>query len=1230
MFKTLPIFRKKHILCFLILLSYSIKGQIPQIQSKANQPKKGHALYKQAKLYDSNSQSQKKKPRGAEENIAERLTYEIEKLKNPYTGKIPNNIQSLELKFSNKISSGRDLQNSLQSNNAKSNRYSYWKNRGPFNVGGRTRALAIDKTNENIIFAGGVSGGLWRSINSGKTWRKVTRRDQMPSITSIIQDPRPSKTNIWYYGTGERFGNSASKSGAFFAGTGIFKSTNGGITWQLLDATNDNDIESYSPFDIINSMVIDPNTGDLYVATLDGIFRSQNEGQSFEEVLASGRDALSEIAITSTGQLYATIYSDSEVNPGFHTSYDGINWTEITPDFLPKTIGRTVMAINPSNENQIYFFSQNNGIPTAFLLKYDQNSAVEYQWTNLTANLPFYIGSKVSNLNLQDGYNMVIRIHPLNPNLIILGGTNLYRSFDGFTTPVGIKNWIGGYSSMEDYSVYPSHHPDQHAFIFYPSNPNKVLSANDGGVFISEDITMNTKEDEPIEWTSLNNGYLTTQPYHVSFDPQANSDDLLAGFQDNGSWFTNSTNTTAPWEEDFGGDGNYSAIADGGLTRYVSTQLGNIFRLNFEENGKEISFTKVSPAGATNFSFITPYILDPNNDNVMYLPDGNSIWRNNNLDEIPLSSFANTKVNWIQLKNTFTPENTSISALGISKFPKANRLYYGTNNGLIYKMDNANLDDQPVQEIASGKGLPKGFVNDINVDPSNSDRVIVSFSNYGIQSIFFTENGGDTWTNISGNLEENPDGSGNGSSVRSTAFLGGSIGIGSRIQRVFAATSTGLYYTNRINGNNTKWYKEKFSIGNAVANSVQTRKDGFVALATHGNGVFSARFPIHANPIPEPELKVVNTIDDLKLIRNTENVIIDLSNVFVHTKGLPINLKLTNNNPDLVTATLNGTSLQLMITSKSIGKASIGLIATAKEEQVAEGFRITISEPIVYEQNDVATSYTPSQFFLDFDGLGQTADDFMIPDGEEWTIERIMAFGSTQSNPTLTNATIVIYKDHNGLPGDEVYNSGEITPISEPEDQNLNLLLPEPFTISNGTYWISIYANLAFFPYGTQWFWSSQTSNIRKESHLKDPFDLYGVGASDWTPFSTFTDGIPRDQIFQIFGNVKDSKSTFQNPKVDPLITLQHLDPIVWPNPATDTFKFSLKGIETMMKTKSINNTVPLEITITDLSGKIVFHPLNLTTNDEITWDATNEASGLYIVKISNNELNKTFKILKK
>ncbi|WP_271783662.1 T9SS type A sorting domain-containing protein [Aquimarina algiphila] len=1200
-----------------------------QLHTQANQDKKiqkGHQLYKMTKLHDN-----LKGPKQVGDNAIERMEYDFERFRNPNTNSIPSNIKRAEDEFSSKIAIGDDskqlLNNAAKSSNSKS--FSFWKNRGPWNVGGRTRALAIDRTNENVILAGGVSGGLWRSTNGGESWRKVTNRRQSPSITCIVQDPRPGQHNTWYYGSGEDSGNSARAGGAFFGGTGIFKSTNGGRTWRLLNATNDDDITTLSAFDIINSIDINPVNGDLYVGTWDGVFRSQNGGNSFEEVLVGGNDNRTEVEITSTGRIYAAISSGGDPNNGYFTTTDGNTWTEITPDLLPAAYGRTVMEIDPSNENIVYFFTQNqSGGGPAFLFKYDATATPEEAYTDLTANLPTTIGGDVGSLNLQGGYNMVVKVSPADSNLMFIGGTNIYRSTTGFTTPAGQESWIAGYSPLNDISVYPDQHPDQHEFLFYPSNPNRVLSGNDGGVFVTEDITTSTSAEEPVDWISLNNGYVTTQPYHVSFDPDANSDDLLAGFQDNGTWFTNSTNGTEPWVEDFSGDGSYNAIADGGRTRYVSAQRGVVFRFNFNEAGEFESFTRVQPAGASGFAFVTPFILDPNNDNIMYMPIGNRIWRNNDLDEIPLFSNANTNVNWVELKNTSAPAGSSVVSLDVSKYPEANRLYFGTNNGGVYRMDNANLDNQDVIDISSGKGLPEGFVNDINVDPSDPDRVIITFSNYGIQSLFLTTNGGDTWTNISGNLEENPDGSGNGPSARSTAFFGGSQGFfGARLQKVYAATSTGLYYTNRLNGERTRWIKEPIIIGNAVTDEVKTRKDGFIAVSAHGNGLFSAKFPVF-NELPETTLSVAYLLDDIRVVKEfdeaLEDLEVDVTDLFTSSNGAAIDIELVNSNPELVTATLNGNTVTLSFSENipEVTEATIGLIATSGEERVAEGFTISVFERGIYNQIEENVSTLPSQFFLDFGGLAQSADDFSIPEGTSWTIERILTFGTVRGGPQLTSANVVIYGDNAGVPGEEIYSSGTIAPISDPNDANLNLVLPEAIVLEGGNYWISVYVDLAFLPDVTQWFWASQEGGIGQESHFRDSIDLFGTGATDWTSASAALGRPLLDQIFVIYGSNNDTDGTTTPEAVEePLATIE-ISNTVAPNPSTDIFSFNFK--DTSLKS---NENEPRVIEIYDAIGNMIYSNKNASTNE--IWDASNARSGLYFARVTNGNTKTTHKLIK-
>ncbi len=1199
------------ILVLLSVFSYSAYGQ--QLK-RTHDPKvnKGHQLYKQTKIYDNNAQvGSETKPQPVGDKASDRNEYEFNMVKNPYTGKIPERIKMLEDEFSKTIQESDELKKLV---NKKGRRYYYWKSRGPYNVGGRTRAFAIDRHNENIIFAGGVSGGLWRSTNSGKTWRKVTRRRQAPSITSIVQ--HPTRRNIWYYTSGERSGNSATSS-SFYAGAGVYRSTNNGRSWRLLKGTVDGDITKISPFELTNSIAINPTNNDIYVATFNGVHRSQDAGRTFEEVLGGGFDSWTEVITTPSGKIYATVDFFGDPNTGFFSSDDGDEWTNITPTNVANLFnGRTVMAYDPSDENIVYFFSENLATAaTPFLLKYNATAETpEEQWTDLSANLPVNIGGAVGSINLQGHYNMFIRIKPDDSNFIVLGGTNIYRSITGFTTPTGQESWIGGYSSDNSVSMYTNHHPDQHNFIFLPSNPNRALSANDGGVFITDDITEANNDVEQVKWTSLNNGYLTTQPYAVSFDPQANSDDLLAGFQDNGTWYTSSPKSKTPWEEDFGGDGSYNAIADGGNTRYVSTQFGNIYRFNFDDAGEFTSFARIRPAIMGSPSFINPFVLDPNNDNIMYMPDGNRILRNNDLDEVPGGTFAFATKNWVALAQT-AAANT-ITALDVSRYPQANRLYYATSGGEIFRMDNANLDNQQVVDISTGKGMPPGYVSNITADPSNSDRAIVVFSNYGIPSLFITEDAGETWTDIGGNLEENADGTGNGSSVRWAAFFGNGRGY-------FVGTSTGLYTTFKLRGQRTRWFKEPFRIGNAVVAQVKTRKDGLIAIATHGNGLYSARFPIFGKyKIPNPSLSVARLLEDYIVDENSAPTTIDVSGLFVSSNDAEINIEVTNSNPNLVTATLVDNTFTLSYTPDAVGNATIGLVATSGGETVAEGFTVTVNEPAIYEQVEEAVASAPSQLFIDFNGLVQSSDDFVIPEGSAWTINRVLAFGGSGGSPIFDSATVVIYTDANGKPGEEVFNSGSIVPTSAEDDSNLNLTLPEAVQLESGSYWISVYANLVFDTnVGNQWFWYTQEHLNGQESQFKDALDLFRTGAVDWTATSAAFNREPADQIFQIFGVAADADSV-NNQNETVLATLDaSVSTIAWPNPSTDQFNFN---VETLSK-----NNEKVSIRIYNLTGQLVYHKDNLLSNKTFSWNASSASAGIYIVSIKGKNFKYNAKIVK-
>src|SRR6185436_153354 len=136
---------------------------------------------------------------GGDDDAEARYNWELARLADPSTGKIPDHIRADELEFAASLPKMQSLPGAFGRFASTSN----FVSRGPWNVGGRTRAIAVDVTNENIIFAGSVNGGLWRSTDGGATWTRVSPMNQNPSVTWIEQDKRPGHTNTWYYSSGE-------------------------------------------------------------------------------------------------------------------------------------------------------------------------------------------------------------------------------------------------------------------------------------------------------------------------------------------------------------------------------------------------------------------------------------------------------------------------------------------------------------------------------------------------------------------------------------------------------------------------------------------------------------------------------------------------------------------------------------------------------------------------------------------------------------------------------------------------------------------------------------------------------------------------------------------------------------------------------------------------------------------------------------------------------------------
>lgn len=796
-----------------------------------------------------------------EGNVQSRADYEREMLVDPKTGQLPNNIRQEELKFAKALTIENERlrvrMNRLSvKGGQRGTSMNLWTSIGPQNYGGRTRALALDIQDENTILAGGVSGGVWRSTNGGQSWLKTTSPDQIQSVTAITQDVRLGQEDVWYYGTGELVGNSGRAPGAPFRGDGIFKSVDGGLSWQPIVSTQSVKPDSFvSPFQYVWDITTDPASEQnvILAAVFGGIVRSEDGGETWSTVLGddllSGVEDLNDIpAIFYTdihraadGVFYASLSNVTNFSGqqsrmgGVYSSIDGIVWSQIMKwDALP--VQRTEISASPSNPNIVYFLADLT-IRGYGLWKYDRRNG---SIVDLSSNLPDG-NTDLEELESQESYNFVVKVHPDDPNVVFVGGTNLYRSTDGFKTKENVR-LIGGYKEDDSSGsgVYPGHHPDQHDLAFLPSDSDIMISANDGGLFKSDDNMA-----EEVVYTSLNRGYLTTQFYTVAISKFQPDDYVTGGTQDNGSILTENilARSQPNGTRVIGGDGGFTASTPFGVYYYMSFQNSNIYRLTLNAESQLTSFARVDPIGggsdpSQSYLFINPYILDPNYANRMYLAGGDHIWRNQNLSQIPSGSQQPTSVNWDKLEETEIAEGT-ISALQVSTNPR-NILYFGTSNGQLYKVENAHSELYEVTDITSSSFSSEGYIRSIAVDPTDANHILVAFSNYNIHSIYRSVDGGESFHMAAGNLEGDPTGAGTGPSVRWVSIVPKTSGE----YEYYAGTSIGLFSTTSIEeGVEPVWVQESpESIGNTIVNMIDYRQvDGKIAVATHGGGLYTSQ-----------------------------------------------------------------------------------------------------------------------------------------------------------------------------------------------------------------------------------------------------------------------------------------------------------------------------------------------------------------------------------------------------
>ena len=694
-----------------------------------------------------------------------------------------------------------------------------WVERGPNNVGGRTRALAWDPNSQTgvKVWAGGVNGGLWYNTDitsANSSWNKVDDFWSNIAVTCIAFDPIDPQTI--YVGTGEGF---VSGGGSAVRGAGIWKSSNGGTSWsQLASSTGfywvlDIVVRDEGGSEGVVYAAVDGgyHGGSFHGLTAAGIRRSTNGGASFTNVSPAVpgqtiKFIAADLEIGANNQLWAgtkaNSYSASDRGGGrVLSSSDGSTWTVKESVSVTNGYGRVAIACAPSDSNTVYAIIENQNECHAIIKTTDYGN----NWSGM--NEPSDADNGIPNTDFTRGqawYDLVIAVDPNDANVVIAGGIDLFRSTNGASSWSQISKWSNNNNlSNLDCSFV---HADQHAIRFKPGSSSTVIFGNDGGVFYSSSIST-AQNNDVID--DRNKDYNVTQYYSCAMGPASGSHYFLAGSQDNGTqrYSTAGVNSTV---RVFGGDGGFCFIDQDNSSVAICSYVYNNFYKS-TNSGMTFPGSLIEDNNTGKFINTADYHDD---DNVLYSGKGSgTIWRVRNVTGINPGS-----------PETITVTGMSDDASHIRCSPYSSSVFVGSDVGEVYKVSNAN-GSYSVSEI-TGAIMPVGTVSCIEIG-ADDDELIVTFFNYGVVSVWYTNDGGTNWSSIEGDLPNVP--------VRWALF-----NPNDRYE-VIVATDLGIWTCGDISATNPSWTSSSAGLANTRVDMLQIRpSDMMVIAATHGRGLFSS------------------------------------------------------------------------------------------------------------------------------------------------------------------------------------------------------------------------------------------------------------------------------------------------------------------------------------------------------------------------------------------------------
>ena len=688
-----------------------------------------------------------------------------------------------------------------------------WEELGPNTNLGRVIEISFHPQNSNIVYVASPGGGVYKSIDGGVSWTKLSGLPYQP-VNSIAINPL--NPNVIYFATGHFSGG-----GSDLLAMGVYKSTDAGATFSLLPVT----VPTTTSTDWlrVTRVIAHPTVPNLvFAGTTTGFFVSEDAGVTWAKVSGASTYDISIDPFDPTHILRGKF--DGSVS---YSTDTGRTWAQVEivpPDTTTNTRTRVKFA---------------KSTPRVVYASVDQNDGEIHKSTD--GGLTWAMVSAPAHLSTQGFHTNQLWVSPVDPNHLISGGVDLYKSTNGGATFTKISNWQLN-SQQTGAGVAPdTPHADHNAVASPPdyseANP-AFFVGTDGGLF----STTNARSVTTSAWTKNGGGLSITQFVGAAGKRSATGvDTLVGGTQDNGTLLNIGY---AGWNRIAGGDGGF-AVTDP-TEDYVFGEFQNGVVFRYGPAGLRAICTGIldadpdscGAASTLKLNFYSPLEID--SASRLYL-GGNALWRTVN----PKGAATWTSVKPAVAGTTSgTKSSNYINAMSIQQ-GSTTLAIVGHNDGQIFRTTNLSATT-PTWASLGTTGLPTGrAVGALYIDADDANRIYVGFTGYNNNNLWRTDNGGTSWQNISTGL---PPGSiyaiTRHPQAKDRVFVG-------TIWGMYGSINAGLTWPSINDGPATTRISRLFWLGNST-----------LVAGTFGNGMYRANVPLSIVTPPNTVVEFYHPILD--------------------------------------------------------------------------------------------------------------------------------------------------------------------------------------------------------------------------------------------------------------------------------------------------------------------------------------------------------------------------------